>query len=166
MDSAGSNYNYNIFNYNQNSQQHQHPSQNHQNYHDASSQDALHNSDAPPHQQLPLQQQQQHQHQQHQQYHQSDRLAFNRNDDVYTGDQSRLHDQVPLSSSLSSSSSGLEQASDSTQTGYGPTSLVVKYVNLNLVRTMIAQHALEIIIVLVIIIYLVYYFSRISMVSA
>lgn len=44
-------------------------------------------------------------------------------------------------------------------------SLLMKYVNLNSVRNMLAQHAAELIVLCVIIIYLVYYFSRISKVS-
>lgn len=44
--------------------------------------------------------------------------------------------------------------------------LIMKYVNFNLVRNLIAQHLAELIILCVIIIYLAYYFSRISKVSS
>lgn len=43
--------------------------------------------------------------------------------------------------------------------------LVLQYVNLNLVRDMIVQHAIELVLILVIVTYLIYYFAKISSVS-
>lgn len=86
-------------------------------------------------------------------------------------EEQQFHHFLPLTSQVSSSSTSSISTTTTTTISSPPSFInrindfILQYVDLNLVRKMIAQNLIEILFICVIITYLVFYFSQISRVS-
>lgn len=79
-------------------------------------------------------------------------------------DTSRL-ESLPVGGRQTTPSTSVLEAPKLTSNGLFNSDIIYQYVNFNLVRKMIPQNLIELLLICVIVIYLIYYFSQISRVS-